>query len=259
MGRIIDYILFYNELDMLELRFLEHNDFVDEFIIVEASSSFSGLRKDLIFQQNKKRFEKYIKKITYLNIEVFPERLTVWERESYQRNFGRDYLKRSMKQGDIVLCCDLDEIVSQDALKVLKKDHTKDDTFMFLQMDMYYYNFNWYNPTLWNRAFVIGKNHINKKLNDIRNLEYDYPGHIIYAGWHLSYFLSPEDISKKIKAFSHQEYNTDHYTELERIKKCMKEGIDLFERNEQQLIKYTGRQLPKNKNFLESVLNSYLK
>ena len=46
---IIDTILFYNELDMLEFRLMELDSVVDKFVIVEATKTFSGNKKPLYF------------------------------------------------------------------------------------------------------------------------------------------------------------------------------------------------------------------
>ena len=51
------------------------------------------------------------------------------------------------------------------------------------------------------------------------------------AGWHFSYLMSEEDIQKKIKAWTHSELDTIENSNLETIKKRVKENKDLFGRN----------------------------
>jgi hypothetical protein len=52
MGKlVIDCFTFYNELEILELRFLELYDVVDKFIIVEADQTFSGNNKRFIYER----------------------------------------------------------------------------------------------------------------------------------------------------------------------------------------------------------------
>ena len=72
------------------------------------------------------------------------------------------------------------------------------------------------------------------------------------AGWHLSYFMSPEEIAEKIKAFSHTEFNEPQYTDLTSIKNAIMNGKDLFRRScSEDCVRTTKNdKLPKNVNVL---------
>jgi beta-1,4-mannosyl-glycoprotein beta-1,4-N-acetylglucosaminyltransferase len=52
------------------------------------------------------------------------------------------------------------------------------------------------------------------------------------GGWHLSYFGDTMFIKNKINNFSHQEHNNDNFTNLSKIEERIKNGRDLFDRNE---------------------------
>jgi hypothetical protein len=45
--KIVDAVLFFNELDLLELRFEELYDKVDYFLVVESTKTFTGKPKRL--------------------------------------------------------------------------------------------------------------------------------------------------------------------------------------------------------------------
>lgn len=112
--KIIDCFTFFNELDLLEIRLNYLNQHVDYFVIIEANTGFSGIKKDFILQNNLDRFKEYKDKIIYIPIEM-PEfagnKKTAWKREAYQRNaitLGLDKLKLDPK--DIVMIGDIDEI-----------------------------------------------------------------------------------------------------------------------------------------------------
>jgi beta-1,4-mannosyl-glycoprotein beta-1,4-N-acetylglucosaminyltransferase len=64
--KIYDGFLFFNELDLLEIRLNILNDVVDYFILVESSKTHSGLLKSYIFEENKERFSKFLNKIIIL-------------------------------------------------------------------------------------------------------------------------------------------------------------------------------------------------
>ena len=50
------------------------------------------------------------------------------------------------------------------------------------------------------------------------------------GGWHFSYLQKAENISKKIKSFSHGEFNKDHIINEENIRTKIEKGEDIFER-----------------------------
>ena len=50
------------------------------------------------------------------------------------------------------------------------------------------------------------------------------------GGWHFSFLKTPEDIKKKINSYSHQEFNTSNFTDVEKIEDKISKRKDLFER-----------------------------
>lgn len=61
---IFDCFTFYNENDVFDLKFNIEKDYVDKFVIVEATKTFSGQKKPLNF--DKKRFELIKDRIIYV-------------------------------------------------------------------------------------------------------------------------------------------------------------------------------------------------
>ena len=57
---IYDIFSFNNELDMLDIRLNVLSPYVDYFVIVEATETFSGVEKPLYFFNNKHLFNKHI-------------------------------------------------------------------------------------------------------------------------------------------------------------------------------------------------------
>ena len=51
------------------------------------------------------------------------------------------------------------------------------------------------------------------------------------GGWHFSFLKDPESIRNKIVSYSHQEYNTEEFTNIEKIKQKIIKGEDIFSRN----------------------------
>jgi len=50
------------------------------------------------------------------------------------------------------------------------------------------------------------------------------------GGWHFAFLQTPENISKKIKSFSHGEYNKSNFTDENTIEEKIKMQKDIFDR-----------------------------
>ena len=66
--KIYDCFLFFNELDLLEIRLNLLYQHVDYFVIVESEVTFQGQLKDFNFEKNIKRYEKFTDKIFYFKL-----------------------------------------------------------------------------------------------------------------------------------------------------------------------------------------------
>jgi beta-1,4-mannosyl-glycoprotein beta-1,4-N-acetylglucosaminyltransferase len=233
---------------MLEFRLEELNDFVDRFVIVESTKTFIGKEKPLIFQDNLKRFEKYLDKITHV-IETNMDDENPWVNESTQRNaIDKGIKSLDLNDNDIVLISDVDEIPDTKTLLELKK--TGVGRLLTLRQEMYYYNLTCKFDGVWHFAKAI--DYLTYKIYGTPQVIRNCSGDVVYnGGWHFSYFGDAEFIKNKINNFSHQEYNSDEFTNQEHIETVIKNGKDLFKR-ENDNITYTilnpdeNPYLPKN-------------
>ena len=64
--------MFYNELDLLEIRLNILDSVVDKFVIVEATETFMGQPKPLYYEENKERFVKWKDKIVHYVVDDYP-------------------------------------------------------------------------------------------------------------------------------------------------------------------------------------------
>jgi beta-1,4-mannosyl-glycoprotein beta-1,4-N-acetylglucosaminyltransferase len=224
---VIDCFTFHNELELLELRFNELYDVVDNFVIVEANKTFKGDFKPFILEDNKWRFKKWWDKVAHIKVNI-PEVLTdAWSREKYQRNSSFPIL-HSMCLPDqaIVIITDVDEIPNPERISYIKEKYNLNGIYK-LEMDNYFGSlFNkqiqkWYHPKILNWGTLK-----TKSLEECRltfNCQWWERG-----GWHFTYFGGPSRISNKINDFSHQEYNNEFYKNEEYILDKIKKGEDLF-------------------------------
>ena len=78
---IYDCIPFFNELDILKLRLHILAPYVDKFVIEEASVTFSGEPKPMIFAENREMFAEFADKILYVAVENSPMDVSTHERD----------------------------------------------------------------------------------------------------------------------------------------------------------------------------------
>jgi beta-1,4-mannosyl-glycoprotein beta-1,4-N-acetylglucosaminyltransferase len=238
--KIIDCFTFYNEMDLLTYRLNILNDVVDYFVIVEATHTFIGKEKMLFFNENKHLFEKFHEKIIHIIVDDFPYKypnINIYKSEQWvNENFQRDQIKRGLDKldlndEDIITITDLDEIPDPNTLLKIKNNEIKIE-LNTLSVDFYYYNLNSkiYNE-VWNKTKIISfkkYKELSISCNSIRHIDCQY---IDNGGWHLSYFGDSKFIKNKIEQFAHQEYNNDHYTNIEKIETRVKSFSDLYDRN----------------------------
>ncbi len=266
-NKIIDCFLFYNELDLLYYRLNILNDYVDYFIIIESTHTFTGKEKKLFYSENKHLFKDFEQKIIHIIVNDMPyiypniniNNRNQWDNEIHQRNcitHGIEYIKDRLNNNDIIVISDLDEIPDP-KIFINIKNIKNDIGIISLEMDMYYYNLNTLLYNKWRAckalSYLTYKNLINyKTIEEIRGIQTIL---IKKGGWHLSYFGDELFIQNKIINFSHQEYNNEQYTNIDNIKDKIKKSIDLFNRDYEPIIHID---LDKNE-YLPIMWDKYLK
>ena len=116
---IYDCFLFFDELDVLELRLNVLAEVVDRFVIVEAAQTFSGNSKPLNLRENWGRFEAFHNRITYIELgDLAPDRCVdheSWSRQAFQRDAIFQGLA-GCTESDWLIVSDCDEIPSPEAV-----------------------------------------------------------------------------------------------------------------------------------------------
>ena len=241
--KIIDCFTFYNELDMLEFRFTELNDVVDYFVLVECIKTHVNNDKELFFENNKKRYSKFLHKIIHIIVkDNIPQTSNPWDIENYQRRCIDQGIKQlDLKNEDIIIISDLDEIPDSNTLLSIKnyKDlygvnrvngvNEINGVYNLVQ-DLYYYNLNCKSNGKWYHPKILNYGSYNNDPQSIRDWGPKINGQFEKGGWHLSYFGDIEFIKNKIRNQAHQEFNHEHILNHERITKQIQNCSDLYER-----------------------------
>lgn len=199
---IYDVFHFFNELDLLELRLSTLENFVDRFVLIEATHAYSGLPKPLYYRENKKRFTRWMKRIDVITIEQNDPAQDPLTRDRWQRNSVTDELRTKFKPQDIIIYSDLDEIPNIDAI------WDYDIRLGIMGLDMYF-SFFYLN------AEVIGHRWVDAKILPAKLLEHCTMWEVRYfdalryqriirnAGWHFSWCGGAKSIALKAKSFGH--------------------------------------------------------
>jgi beta-1,4-mannosyl-glycoprotein beta-1,4-N-acetylglucosaminyltransferase len=130
-----DSFVFFNELDLLEIRLAELSPVVDRFVIVESTRTFTGAEKPLWFWENRSSFAEFAERIVHVVVDDMPDGVDAWARERHQRNCIARGLQ-SCSDSDYILISDVDEIPRSELV------HGRNDLASFVQgMNYYFFEF----------------------------------------------------------------------------------------------------------------------
>jgi beta-1,4-mannosyl-glycoprotein beta-1,4-N-acetylglucosaminyltransferase len=251
MPKVIDAFMFFNELDVLEIRLNELNSVVDTFVIVESAELHgSTAKKPFLLKENWHRFAPFHHKIKHVMLETlepaYTDYASGWKRENYQRSaLMAPVLEASTSPSDIMLLSDCDEIPKRGA--VIEGARLCQQVGMCkFELDFFFYNVNnyigkWCRSTIGTVQQYKDAGGFNE-IRDITNMM--YPWHprsrevkwyhnIPDAGWHFSYFGDIAHMRNKVASFAH---STDDFCKefLERsdaqVAADIASGVDLFRR-----------------------------
>jgi beta-1,4-mannosyl-glycoprotein beta-1,4-N-acetylglucosaminyltransferase len=210
-------------------------------VIAESIYDHQGNIRELVF--NKKKFNKFLNKIIYKVVKDIPIGANKKHQgghsliEQYQRNAIMDGLENSNSE-DLIIISDVDEIPDLRKLNIYDKKN-----YAVFSQKMFNYKLNLMNitETNWHGSRMCLKKNLRSpqwlrnikfkkypfwRIDVIRNLQIINDG-----GWHFSYLQDVDLIIKKIKSFSHGEYNDLRFINKNLIEKKINSGIDIFDRN----------------------------
>jgi beta-1,4-mannosyl-glycoprotein beta-1,4-N-acetylglucosaminyltransferase len=211
--KIFDCFIFFNELELLELRFEELYDTVDFFVLVEATRTHAGNEKPLFFNENKERYKKWSDKIIHVIVDDMPipkpiecplrparahlDHSCMWTAENFQRNAISRGLEGIAEKGDRIIVSDADEIPSPSGIKQALLFNRK----VNLKQELFYYYVNVRFFRNWGGS-AIGLYGSFGTPHDLRCYTMRHGmGDIVGGGWHYSYLIgnNPERALYKAK------------------------------------------------------------
>ena len=236
---IYDCFQYFNEDQMVDLRLNVLDKQVDYFVISESTKTHQGEPKKLNFNIN--NFSKFKNRIKYIiadyDKEKFFEKHTGGESpiEQHQRNCLIKGIKDA-GSNDLIILSDSDEI--PDLTKINQINSKTKFTAYSQMMFMYKLNLQNLNESNWIGSKIVLKKNISSMqfLRDLKFKKYPFWRidkrnlQIIKGGWHFSFLQSPKNIIKKIKSYSHGEFNTSEIINEDKIQEKIIKGLDIFNR-----------------------------
>ena len=216
--------------------------FKDKIIYLPVSHPRFSLLDKFYMWLNKKT------KHNLITVAGFLFGLGIWKMERFQRTCIKKGLKNCSKS-DIILLSDLDEIPNTDIFPLIKKTCEKNKLVWLKQKD-YRYFLNGELKDFWlgTKAikFDILKKYYFGNPAEIRygfifalRKKFSLKPEIIYlerGGWHFSYLGGIKKVMEKIKFFStmnlyRSEKKDNNLENKKNLKKCLEEGILVWEKN----------------------------
>ena len=226
--KIYDCFCFFNEEMLLKLRLETLWNYVDYFVISEATYTHKGAPREPLFDISK--FSKYKSKIRYQLLETRPHgENDFWKNENHIRNNLKSGLQDAAPH-DFIIVSDLDEIPNPKSIYEYNPRFIRGD---FLQnYYSYYLNNLWVDknssdygvpssPMIWRGSKITTGDHFRhffrSNATSVRNYKSRGPlrsikrwwfekkqiQEIKNGGWHFTWVLSLDDILKKMESTAH--------------------------------------------------------
>ena len=233
--KVFDSFIFFNELELLEMRLNILNDVVDYFVLTESPFTVSGNEKPLYYQENKDRFSKWNDKIVHYITEEIPNDFNHmlhktkyhvayndvdpygtrfidlpirFQRALFNRNnsaFGIE--KAGASDDDLIITSDADEIINPYVLGDLSWFDPKNHYVAIC--NAYYYKLNFLYQNDWMGSRLCTWKHLKNTTIDQHRQDHKNAYKIEDAGWHFSFLGNAENFKLKLASYEHTENNTE--------------------------------------------------
>ena len=256
--KLIDCFNYFDEDLILEIRLATLFDYVDKFVICEATLDHAGNEKKLNFDI--KKFKKYEKKIKYIVVDDLPKEVKKFKKHWHTAHARDQFQRNSLVRGisncnpnDLIMISDLDEIPNPEKIS----DFKRENKYACFVQDNFLLKFNLLNVTepKWDGTRRCRKKDLKspqwlreikaKKIPFYKFYKPRFDKFIENGGWHFSSVKSAEGIYKKLNSYSEQQWNNKNFKDMEVIKRKINQKKDLFDRNYEYKVLKIDNSFPK--------------
>lgn len=249
---IYDTFMFFNELELLELRLNELSQVVDKFVLVEATRTFTNKPKPLYYAENKERFSKFNDRIIHIVVEDSPNSDNPWVLDRFQKNCIIRGLQNA-RPDDIILISDADEIPRAETIRdvcgklVFNNNPFANLFHSFLKSKptrtIFKRLLRKYHPYVYKLEQTVSCFYLNlvddvlwygTRLLFFRDFtladEIRYTGRKIISngGWHFTYMGGISRIKQKLQSFAHSEFNKPEFLDDNYLLDCLRKRKIFF-------------------------------
>jgi len=199
---IIGTLLFNNEFDMLDIHLAITGHYVDRWVILEASRTFSGIPKPYYLTDNIDRYSHYGDRIQIVTLELTADQTNL-VCETMMRQAIAPALA-NCDPDDVVVHGDLDEILNPECWKEITDFMDQHNQPVSCGLDMYMYKFDqraergWQGPVVARRR-MFDTPHELYKGNSIKRKDRSHcVGFRTHVGWHWTWMGSDDLIRNKV-------------------------------------------------------------
>lgn len=248
--KIFDSFIFFNELDLLDLRLNILSDVVDYFVLTESPFTVSGNEKPLYYQKNKDRFGKFNDKIIHNVTEEIPNDFSQYltkkpfhtdysttdesgtkyidlpirfQRAVYNRECSAyGLLKAGVQDEDIVLTSDADEIINPYVIEDLD---WFDPVHNYVSLQRaFYFKLNYLYEENWKGTRLCTFKHLKTTTVDRLRTNWREAYQIENAGWHFSFLGDADNVRLKLASYEHTENNIS--SNIDNMEQRIEQGLD---------------------------------
>lgn len=228
--KVIDHILFNDELELLKIRLKILAPVVDLFIVYESCYTFTGQSKLPFATKNRDELSCIVamEKRLQTQIDSLPPHKNPWRNEQQQR----DKMTQNIYPGQINILGDVDEIPSREIIELVAALPDSAFPITNFQTQYYYDTYTRFFQPVGNSNFVIDSKRTATQIRKRRN-----KFNPIFGGWHFSCFGGIDVLENKLKSFSHQELEWTR----ESLQTDLQQGTDFVrDRKRDNLIRLTS-------------------
>ena len=200
---IIDTLLFNNEFDMLDIHLAITDHYVDRWVILEASRTFSGIPKPYYLTDNFRKYQtRYSNRIQVVTLELTADQINL-VCETMMRQAIAPALAACNAE-DIVIHGDLDEIINPAHWAEIVATMDQHNRPVSCGFEMYMYKFDQRAERGWKGSVVARRRmfdtpHELYKGNSVKRKDRNHCiGLKIPVGWHWTWMGSDEMIRNKV-------------------------------------------------------------
>jgi hypothetical protein len=213
---VIDCVIYSYEYDALAVRMEALRGVVDVHVVVQGDRTFRGMHREV----------SLVPDSVVSHVVEMPVGLDPWAMERYLRDQSGALGSLIAGPGDFLIIADCDEIPHPDAVvEAQKRSHP-----MVCETDYREWFLDWRAPShhLYHQP-VMARPRDLVKVGGAHKARWDRPWPAARAtGWHVSNL--GDVVHEKLANFSHTEYDTPEYRDVEQLERRRRAGVDFLGR-----------------------------